>query len=535
MKRMKIFLMCFVMLLNMSWNLQVEATGFVPRFSMSNTDCQSLYWRSGTYGTSNGFPRNWSDGYSGGNCTWYAFGRAWELLGTLPKLCTYNAGKWYNYNINNGFYSYGSTPKLGAIACWDKFDSNNGHVAVVEEIGDGYIKCSESGWSYTDGYFKVRTRYLDDPDLGMGDNYRFLGYIYIGDFSAITQPPTNPTLSINKGDNGTYIIGESATFNFEVDSDVQLHLYIYKDGTPYFEGEFNSKETYTRQFYQTGHYSCYAVVHYTSGNIETGWIGWNVVESSNFELPMIEIDKGDNGIYAKGESITFNFDIEDDVQLHLYIYNKDGVYFEGEFNSKQTYTRQIYETGHYSCFAIIHFPSGDIETGWVGWNVNPIYTVSFESDQAVISDTKDVVYGLSYGELPKLQKDGYLFLGWYTHDVGGTKITEETVVVATDSHTLYAHWQNLSPCINVTVKKSGESYLVEVVPSNNEYSNEIIIAMYKLGKLVSIYVGECTENTIAFSTLDDIDKIKIMAWNSLSYPKPLCETEIVNSSEFISE
>ena len=421
---------------------------------------------------------------------------------------------------------------VGACIYFDSYSSPTcGHVGIY--IGNNQFIHAVS--SASDGVNGVRISSLSTYWWNLYKGWGWQAGIQPNGSDYITQPPTNPTLSINKGDNGTYIIGESATFNFEVDSDVQLHLYIYKDGTPYFEGEFNSKETYTRQFYQTGHYSCYAVVHYTSGNIETGWIGWNVVESSNFELPMIEIDKGDNGIYAKGESITFNFDIEDDVQLHLYIYNKDGVYFEGEFNSKQTYTRQIYETGHYSCFAIIHFPSGDIETGWVGWNVNPIYTVSFESDQAVISDTKDVVYGLSYGELPKLQKDGYLFLGWYTHDVGGTKITEETVVVATDSHTLYAHWQNLSPCINVTVKKSGESYLVEVVPSNIEYSNEIIIAMYKLGKLVSIYVGECTENTIAFSTLDDIDKIKIMAWNSLSYPKPLCETEIVNSSEFISE
>lgn len=144
---------------------------------MTQSDCNLKYWAKGSYGISNGFPRNKDKG--GGNCTWYAFGRAWELLGSLPKLCTNNAGAWWNYNKNNNFYSYGSTPKLGAIAVWDKYDNNNGHVAVVEEIGNNYIICSESGWNYKTTYFQTVKRSLNNSSLDMGSNYRFLGYIYI--------------------------------------------------------------------------------------------------------------------------------------------------------------------------------------------------------------------------------------------------------------------------------------------------------------------------------------------------------------------
>ena len=50
------------------------------------------------------------------NCTAYAYGRAYEILGTRPNLCPNNAGRWYDYNVNNGYYPYGQTPKLGAIA-----------------------------------------------------------------------------------------------------------------------------------------------------------------------------------------------------------------------------------------------------------------------------------------------------------------------------------------------------------------------------------------------------------------------------------
>ena len=195
-------------------NISVQAAAFTPRYSLSDSDCSLKYWAPGTYGISNGFPRNWNSGYAGGNCTWYAFGRAWELLGTLPKLCTNNAGAWYNYNKNYGYYAYGSTPKLGAIACWDKYDSNNGHVAVVEEIGSDYIVCSESGWSYKNSYFSTQKRSLNSATLGMDSSYRFLGYIYIGEFSTYTSPPINGWIKANKS---IIEVGESITFEYGID------------------------------------------------------------------------------------------------------------------------------------------------------------------------------------------------------------------------------------------------------------------------------------------------------------------------------
>ena len=59
----------------------------------------------------------YSSGYAG-QCTWYAYGRAYEILGKKPNLCLRNAKEWYGYNKTNGYYKYGSTPKVGAIVCW---------------------------------------------------------------------------------------------------------------------------------------------------------------------------------------------------------------------------------------------------------------------------------------------------------------------------------------------------------------------------------------------------------------------------------
>ena len=110
------------------------------------------------------------------NCTCYAYGRAWELLGSKPKVSTGNAGQWYNYNKNHGYYTYGSTPKLGAIACWDRYDSNKGHVAVVEQINsNGTILISES--HYKGVNFQTRT--INSNSSNYLTSYRFLGYIYI--------------------------------------------------------------------------------------------------------------------------------------------------------------------------------------------------------------------------------------------------------------------------------------------------------------------------------------------------------------------
>lgn len=136
-------------------------------------------------------------GYGMPNCTAYAYGRAYEILKSRPNLCPYNAGEWWSYNKENKYYKYGSTPKLGAIACWDMYDNNNGHVAVVEEITDKTVTFSESAYNGTE--FFTETVSLSDANMGYSKAYRFLGYIYIGDFSqdnnteSPTQPPTEPT------------------------------------------------------------------------------------------------------------------------------------------------------------------------------------------------------------------------------------------------------------------------------------------------------------------------------------------------------
>ena len=108
-----------------------------------------------------------------GNCTWYTWGRIWELTGKMPTDADFrgNAYEWWEANKRTGKYKYGSTPKVGAVPVWKSSLPNSGgcgHVAVVEKIENGKVYISESSWHGS--LFNYREIYNTD---------HLYGYIYI--------------------------------------------------------------------------------------------------------------------------------------------------------------------------------------------------------------------------------------------------------------------------------------------------------------------------------------------------------------------
>ena len=120
-------------------------------------------------------------GYGMPNCTAYAYGRAYEILGKEPQLCIYDAYQWFAYNKDNGIYSYGTTPKLGAIVCFKYKGYNQGHVAVVEKIVGDTVYYSNSAWGGSEFY--ITSSPIDDPTDGYS-GWEFQGFIYIGEYSS---------------------------------------------------------------------------------------------------------------------------------------------------------------------------------------------------------------------------------------------------------------------------------------------------------------------------------------------------------------
>lgn len=150
---------------------------FSPRMT-----ADGIYENEKWYSTGNIYYPN----YRLPNCTCYAYGRFWEILGTNPNLASGNGEDWW-HNINN--YPKGQTPQLGAIACWDGGVGYDGHVAIVEQITADGIVTSNSGYyrpisSYppdTPSYFWTETCYFTNGTRSSWQasrNYVFQGYIY---------------------------------------------------------------------------------------------------------------------------------------------------------------------------------------------------------------------------------------------------------------------------------------------------------------------------------------------------------------------
>ncbi len=135
-------------------------------------------------------------GYGLPNCTCYAYGRWYEMLGKKPKLSLRNAENWYNHDDG---YKRGQTPKVGAVAVWRRgkvgVESDGaGHVAIVEEVyKDGSFLTSNSAW----GGALFYTKKYPANNYNNGD-YIFLGFIYLPiEFEQTTQKPTKPTNTLS--------------------------------------------------------------------------------------------------------------------------------------------------------------------------------------------------------------------------------------------------------------------------------------------------------------------------------------------------
>lgn len=236
--------MLFVSVFSMS--MIASAASFSPRLSAPSSSNKYYYSNLNVFYKYN---------YGMPNCTAYAYGRAYEILGSEPKLSRNNAEQWYGYNKANGYYKYGQTPKVGAIACWS-YSYGGGHVAVVEKVENGVITLSNS--AYSGDNFYISTASISDPKVGGNKGWNFQGYIYLGDFSGSTSTTQATTKKV------TYTTG---TYKTDVDDYLNMRSgagtsYSYVTSVPG-NVTLNVTKVSTAGGYTWG---------YTSYNGKTGWV-----------------------------------------------------------------------------------------------------------------------------------------------------------------------------------------------------------------------------------------------------------------------
>lgn len=149
------------------------------------------------------------------NCTSYCLGRMNELLDlnsmSYPNYSGFlgNAEVWGQEGYIGENWERGNTPKLGAIAVWER--AGGGHVAFVEGINsDNTIKTSNSGWAGEEniGNEECDTWWwiANNVDVTNYGSYTFIYYLYppyIDDTPIPPDPPEPkpPTFIITKKSN----------------------------------------------------------------------------------------------------------------------------------------------------------------------------------------------------------------------------------------------------------------------------------------------------------------------------------------------
>ena len=97
------------------------------------------------------------------------------------------------------------------------------------------------------------------------------------------------------------------------------------------------------------------------------------------------------------------------------------------------------------------------------WEPNK-YKITYVSNGQQLEETKDVTYDNVYGELLEPTRLGYTFKGWCLDEECKIKVETTTIVEKTESHTLYADWEQ-------------DKYSLIIDPAGGEYSGDLEVTL----------------------------------------------------------
>lgn len=374
--------------------ITASAAGFIARTTKPATNDYHYYSDNAYYKIGYGMP----------NCTAYAWGRAYELLGKKPNLSMHNANTWYSYNKQHNYYKYGTTPKVGAIACWNQ---SYGHVAVVEGVNsDGTIRMSESNWSGRTNSSKA-FRYFDrvNPYSYYG---QFQGYIYILDNAAIGGEGTDDDKHspVNSGHYNAGVKKVNGTYKNTCNSGANMRNAVGTNGTRILLTIPKNAEIY---------------VYETDGNWgkitfanKVGWVCLDNFTEVRIPVPATpSISNISSEHIAVGKSITINWNAVSSADNYTIGIRSAHVNQDINVGNSTSYNYTLSYAEKYDFYIKASNVSGS--SNWSSLRSctahSPV-TVNFVDWDDTPLSSQTIDYGASAAAPSAPQRKGYTFQGW---------------------------------------------------------------------------------------------------------------------------
>jgi uncharacterized repeat protein (TIGR02543 family) len=206
------------------------------------------------------------------------------------------------------------------------------------------------------------------------------------------------------------------TITFDSDGGTVVDPITQDYGTAITAPSDPTREGYTFKGWDQAH------TDYHAGGIQTITAQWTADEYSI----IYNLDNGTN--HAENPA---KYTIETET-ITLKVATKIGYTFEGWYDA---------ETDGNKVTQIEKGSIGD-KIFYAYWTADK-YTISFDANggDTPSSESKQVTYDKTYGDLSTVTRTGYTFQGWFTEAAGGVEVTAETTVATANDHTLYAQWE----------------------------------------------------------------------------------------------
>ena len=115
-------------------------------------------------------------------------------------------------------------------------------------------------------------------------------------------------------------------------------------------------------------------------------------------------------------------------------------------------------------------------TLYAHWTANTYKVALNANGGSVDSDSKDVIFDGTYGDLPEASRVGYSFDGWFSDASGGTKIASTTAMKTASDHSIFAHWTAIVYTLSFDVNGGSGSPAVAQIAYDSAYGDLPVVS-----------------------------------------------------------